>query len=59
MFVLTLVFKTKSLEEVALWLESCEAYPALVLTAAIALTALFQTADKERLFSALKIVIYY
>ncbi|CAL8238202.1 unnamed protein product, partial [Merluccius merluccius] len=53
--------KTKSLEEVLLWLvsaESAELYPTLSLAAAIALTAPVQTADVERLFSALKIVIY-
>ncbi|XP_072563772.1 zinc finger protein 862-like isoform X2 [Paramormyrops kingsleyae] len=51
--------KTKSLEEVLLWLvsaESTELYPTLSLAAAIALTAPVQTADVERLFSALKIV---
>ncbi|CAJ1048595.1 uncharacterized protein LOC111859658 [Xyrichtys novacula] len=51
--------KTKSLEEVLLWLvsaESAELYPTLSLAAAIALTAPVQTADVERLFSALKIV---
>lgn len=36
--------------------ESSELYPSLSLAAAIALTAPVQTADVERLFSALKIV---
>ena len=51
--------QSKSLEEVLLWLVSPEAsdiYPSLSLAAAVALTAPVQTADVERLFSALKLV---
>ena len=47
--------QSKCLEEVVLWLVSPEAsvmYPSLSLAAAVAL----QTADVERLFSALKLV---
>ena len=51
--------QSKCLEEVVLWLVSPEAsvmYPSLSLAAAVALTAPVQTADVERLFSALKLV---
>ena len=51
--------QSKSLDEVLLWLVSPEAsvmYPSLSLAGAVALTAPVQTADVERLFSALKLV---
>ena len=51
--------QSKTLEEVLKWLISpnaMELFPHLSLAAAIALTAPVQTADVERLFSALKLV---
>ncbi|MBN3287186.1 APC10 protein, partial [Polyodon spathula] len=50
--------RSKGLEEILLWLvapDIQDIFPALSLAAAIALTAPVQTADVERLFSALKL----